>query len=195
MKIQFDKKSVVAGSILTVLAGTALGVSISQANAFWGQGKNQEVQEALELGDYNAFQEARKDVVCPMNKEISEEDFSKMQEMHTLRAEGKFEEAQALREELGLPDRGGKGMNGGGKFSENRQTVYDAVETGDYEAWKEAMGDRPGKSGFTEEDFQKLTQAHQLRESGDYESAQSIMNDLGMGMGKGNGGVGQGRNR
>ena len=193
--MKFDKKSVLAGSLFTVLFGTTLGVTISQADASWGKNGNQEVRNALESGDYGAFQEARENVSCPMNKEVSEEDFVKMQEMHALRAEGSFEEADALREELGLSERGGRGMHKGGQFSENRQAVYEAMESGDYTAWKEAMGDRPGGATLTEEDFQKLSQAHQLKKDGDVEGAEIIMEELGLGMGKGNGGNGQGRNR
>lgn len=193
-----NKKSVVAGSLLTVLAGTVIGVGVSQANASWGQGGNEEMRNAIEVGNYEAFQEARKDITCPMNKEVSEEDFSKMQEMHTLRSEGKFEEANALREELGFPERGGKGMygkEGRGQYRENRQAVYDAMDSGDYNAWKEAMGERPSAESITEEDFQKLLEAHQFIKDGDVESARAIKSELGMGMGKRNGGNGQGRNQ
>lgn len=183
--MKFDTKSIFAGSILTVLAGTVLGISATQVDAFFPKGEKSEsreaVRSAIESGDYNAFLKARENVSCPMHKDISEEEFLKMQKMHTLKKEGKFEEAEALRKELGLPERDGRGGMGKMKSSQERQAIYNAMESGDFNAWKEAMGDRPMAQTMTEENFQKLRQAHEMKKNGNHEGARALMEELGMG--------------
>ncbi len=70
--------------------------------------KNQAIQESLENGDYNTWKELVADT--PMaNENITEENFARFAEMHKLMQEGNREEAEALREELGLPEKGGFG--------------------------------------------------------------------------------------
>ena len=64
----------------------------------------EKMKEAIKSGDYSAFEEAIKD--SPMQDKlggkITEENFDKFVEMHNLKKEGKYDEAQAIAEELGF---------------------------------------------------------------------------------------------
>jgi len=62
---------------------------------------------AIENNDYNAWKTAVGD--NPISEKITADNFAKLAEAHKLMQEGKYEEARALREELGL---GGRGMMG-----------------------------------------------------------------------------------
>jgi len=95
--------SVAVGSALVTQAGERFGMG--------GLGSHEAVESAMEAGDYNAWKEALGD--RPMADQVTQEDFTKMQEAHELREEGKYEEARQIREELGFA--GGRGMGGGGR--------------------------------------------------------------------------------
>lgn len=75
----------------------------------------EKVREAIENKDYSAFQEAIKD--SPMQDQledkITEENFDEFVEMHNLREEGKYDEARAIADELGL-EKPGMGPGHGG---------------------------------------------------------------------------------
>jgi Spy/CpxP family protein refolding chaperone len=71
--------------------------------------KNQEAREAIENNDFQAWLNAIPEN-CPARENITEDNFSKLVEAHSLMLEGKFEEAKEIREELGLKIRGGNGM-------------------------------------------------------------------------------------
>jgi hypothetical protein len=52
---------------------------------------------------------------------------------------------------------------------------------GDYDAWAEAMADKPNAEEFvTEENFDVLVQAHELREAGDMEAARELLESNGI---------------
>jgi len=61
------------------------------------------------------------------------------------------------------------------------EAVEEALESGDYDAFLEAVQDSPmeGKVDSPEE-FDLFMEAHELRESGDKEGAREIMEDLGL---------------
>lgn len=61
-----------------------------------------------------------------------------------------------------------------------RTAIDEAVEDGDYDAFKEAIQGSPLEDIVTsEDDFNQFSEAHQLREEGDREAAREIMEDLG----------------
>lgn len=75
------------------------------------------LDEAMASGNYETWKTVMEEREPPrMTEVITKENFAKFAEMHTLRREGKVEEADALRDELGLPERGkGHGAKMGGE--------------------------------------------------------------------------------
>ena len=74
------------------------------------------IQTAIENNDYSAWKTAVGD--NPISEKITADNFAKLAEAHKLMQEGKYEEARALREELGLGGQGrvmGKAMMEGGR--------------------------------------------------------------------------------
>jgi hypothetical protein len=79
--------------------------------------------------------------------------------------------------------------------SEVHEQVEAAIENNDYVAWVQLMSERPrfaedNGALLTEETFEKITKAHEYKENGQFEEAQTIMDELrpeGKGFGKGHG--------
>lgn len=63
---------------------------------------------------------------------------------------------------------------------QERGVIQNAIEKGDYEAWKEAMGDRPNAAEVTQEEFVKLQEAHTLAQEGKYDEARQIRESIGI---------------
>ena len=64
--------------------------------------------------------------------------------------------------------------------SEMRKAVKEAINNEDYDAYLEAVADTPRANLIeSESDFEKLLEAHELREAGDHEGAREIMSELG----------------
>jgi hypothetical protein len=59
--------------------------------------------------------------------------------------------------------------------------------SGNYSAWKAAMGDNKGRAAsvVTEKNFDQFAQMHQLMADGKYEEAQKVRTELGLGQGRG----------
>jgi len=185
-KIKENWKVFLAG-----LGGLALGIALvvgGTTYAYQGsQGPKMDdeqrsaVFEALENSDYNAWKEAVGEE-SPILDKITEENFAQLAEAHKLMQEGKFDEARAIREELGL--RGGAGgpgiKNGNGPNAEEREKIQNALENNDYNAWKEAAAGRRVSKEITEDEFSKLVEAHNLRKQGKFLEAKTIMEELGL---------------
>ena len=81
---------------------------------------------------------------------------------------------------------------------ENRDQIFSAIESGDYQTWKNLMGDR-GKitEVINESNFAKFAEMHQLMKDGKMEEAKKIGDELGLGNMKGRfgrGGIGENGN-
>lgn len=84
-----------------------------------GQAGMDEMHEAMETGDYDAFIEAHEAIGHQPRWAASEEDFQLMADMHEAMINGDYETADQIREELGMPERGqgrGRGMMRGAGF-------------------------------------------------------------------------------
>jgi hypothetical protein len=64
------------------------------------RGPREEVREAIENNDYEAFLNLTED--SPIQVEINEDEFEKLVEAHSLMTDGKFEEAREIMDELGM---------------------------------------------------------------------------------------------
>jgi hypothetical protein len=64
-----------------------------------------------------------------------------------------------------------------GHMNNDREAINKALDTNDYEAWKELVGDR-AEENITADNFASFVEAHELMQSGDREGAESIFEDL-----------------
>ncbi|MCA9356324.1 hypothetical protein KC852_02270 [Candidatus Nomurabacteria bacterium] len=115
----------------------------------------------------------------PQAKNLTDEEKSQLEELHTLVEEGNFEEADKLREELGLPTR--EEMQARHEeMRANHEAIKEAIENNDYESFKDLTKDAPFAENVNEEFFAKMVEMHELRQSGDYEAADLIRQELGL---------------
>lgn len=110
---------------VTALAGAGLVLTVSAVNAYRGDPsvtgpdhtpeRHEAMVQVFENNDYNSWKELMAD--RPMGQRITEENFGKFVEMRQLRHEGKTDEANQIRAELGfgLRDGSGKNLSGGMK--------------------------------------------------------------------------------
>ena len=72
----------------------------------------------------------------------------------------------------------------------NREEVKSIFESNDYSTWQEIMNDRANKleehvskirENITQENFDKMVEAHELMQSGNKEEARELMKELGFG--------------
>ncbi len=176
--------------ILFTGIGAAAVVVLATAgltSAFFGGGiadeeTREQIHEAVENKDYEAWKTAHDSVKKITEYIESQEDFDKFLEMKELYKSGDKEAAEALREELGLPEMKGKGMHGKKGGRGGNPEAKQAVEDKDYNAWLEATPeDSPIREHIeNEEDFNKLIEMHEAREAGDEDTADEIREELGM---------------
>lgn len=74
--------------------------------------KHEVMEKVFENNDYSAWKEARGDR-GRVSQVINEENFARFAEAHQLAAEGKYEEADQIRQELGLRVRNGNPVGAG----------------------------------------------------------------------------------
>ena len=173
----------------------------------YGQHENFEaLDKAIENGDYQAWKSLiTQDDRHPMIADkITEANFSKLQEMHQARVNGDTEKADAIRQELGLPDmmnhRGGRRGHGrkGGNFA-MRDEVRQAVENNDYAKWKDLLSKNERHPQIldkvTADNFSKLKEMHDARLAGDTDKVESIRKELGLPERGQHRGQGQGQGR
>ena len=121
--MKLNKPLLAALGIITVCAtGSAVALAANSDAGNGNQGTppaiQDDVQTALDNSDYSAWKEAIESRPN-ITDYINEDNFDKYIEMRNLMREGKTDEADAIREELGLPDgpidgMGGPGMHGPG---------------------------------------------------------------------------------
>jgi hypothetical protein len=146
---------------------------------------NETVESALEAGDYQAFVAAHTDGDVMLEK-ITEDNFTKFIEMYTLRKSGDFEGAQAIADELGLPEpqmRRGDKFFGNGEMNpgaHRNEAAELALENGDYQAFVAAHNvDDPILVKITEENFSQFAQMHTLMKEGKFDEVKAIAQELG----------------
>ncbi len=109
------KKSTILAFIAVAAAGAVLASQIVLAHGDqvdpragnYNPERHEMMMEAFEKNDYNKWKE-----VFPgkVREFVNEENFPKFAEMHRLMEEGKYDEAEKIREELGMGDCEGRGM-------------------------------------------------------------------------------------
>ncbi len=139
----------------------------------------EQVRELRQEGDFDEAQKLAQDAGLPekhhfgmQHKSMTDEQKSVLEQIRTLREEGNFEEARALSEEFELD------ANFRGK--EGNQEIRDAIESNDYDAYKELTAEAPFADQVDSSFFEKVVEAHEYMQSGDHESARDIMEELGI---------------
>jgi len=194
--------SIVAVVLLATIGSVAASDSFkSEKQGFRNSTEDQKIEmgahragmkEIMDAGDYDAFLEAVSDQPRAEERleEMTEEKFEKMVEAHKLRESGDIEGARGMMQKLGMSKRmrkgGRKNMTDEQKVERevHRAEMKEIMEAGDYDAFLEAVSDQPRAEErleeMTEEKFEKMVEAHKLRESGDYEGVKEIMKELGI---------------
>jgi hypothetical protein len=120
LMISSMKKTTLELGVLALTLGV-IGASASMASAYRGdasvQGPNYSVErhdamtKAFESKDYNAWKELMQGR-GNATRVVNADNFSRFAEMHQLTLEGKSDEAQKIRQELGVGLRNGSGNDG-----------------------------------------------------------------------------------
>jgi len=176
---------------LSALIITTLAVSASvsahdgeapQRGPQFDQGQHEELMQAVENGDYDAWKAIVGD--NKMFEAITSENFGRLSEAHALVQSGDKEGAQAIFEELGInppkPMMNKRGDKNGKMGPWGNDEARAAIEAGDYDAFIAAIGDKPFAKDITAENFDRMIEAHDLRQSGDEEGAEAMMDELGI---------------
>jgi hypothetical protein len=186
-----NKKTIATLALMSAII-TTFGIETISSASFGGFGLLEEQREnvkiAIKNNDYDSWKVIM-DSRVQITDVITEENFDKYSEMHNLVQEGNFEEADVLREELGLSERGLRkeksGVYGMRERNEDKNGFYDtgteAIEANNYDAWKEIIGDtRMSEVIENEDDFSVLVKIHGLVESGEIEAANELKEELGL---------------
>jgi len=157
------KKTIPTGiATVAILLAVVFAASADEGDESPGKGpgfnagNREAAMEAVEKCDYDAWYNALTENgnEPPILETINEGNFERFCEMHDLRMQ-----AQAIADELGLPERG-RGMGKGGI---------------------RGAGSRPE---LTDEQKAVMEQIRALMQSGDHEAAQALMEEAGMPFGK-----------
>lgn len=140
--------------------------------------KFEETRTAVENNDFEAWQKALED--HPKGEEFAtQEKFNILVQAHELREAGDEDAAKELLKDSGMHPHGKRAF---GKFKggEKHGEMKEIMENGDYDAWAEKMSekDRFDESLITQENFERLQQAHELHQEGDHDAAREIMQDV-----------------
>jgi len=110
---------------------------------------------------------------------LSEEQVTAFERARELRESGNFVAARDELVEAGVDEETLRLIREAAK--EARNAVHEAVKEGDYEAFKVAIADSPLADIITSEaDFEQFKEAQKLRRAGEWETAQTLLTDLGI---------------
>jgi hypothetical protein len=102
-----------------------------------------------------------------------------LEEARELRQSGKVEEARDLLVKAGIDETVVQQLRQA--VSQNREDIKEAIETGNYELFRDVVGDTPLANQITSaSDFERLQEAHELQQAGDFTEARHIFADLGI---------------
>lgn len=117
-------------------------------------------------------------------RELTEGQISIIEQAGELKQNGNFEEAHNLLSESGIGMLNFHHSRGfSDRMMQNRDDIREAVENNDYNAFLSLVEDSPRHIEISEDDFNRLVEAHALRIEGDFEGAREIMDELGFSRG------------
>ncbi len=168
-----QKKKILISSLAIALVAGSL--SVTAANAHGRDNAPSQrvaVQNAVENGNFAAFQRAAEGV--PFLEEIdTPKEFSAIVLAHELRKEGKYKEAKEVLEDAGIKTPRQK--------QSERARIRSTIEHGDWHEFMEAVaGMRIARIIDTKEKFERFLQGRALRTEGRHGEADEVMESLGM---------------
>ena len=110
---------------------------------------------------------------------FSEEQLQILEQARELFQSGNRAAGEALLEEAGI-EKPQKRSKGNHASQDDREAVKVALDANDYEAFIAVAQDGPFGDDVTEEIFEVLVEAHQLRQEGDREGARDVIEDAGI---------------
>ena len=180
------KKKILVGAGFLTLAGLMGGASIASAHGLGNRPidtqTKQDIEEAIETGDFQTWKSLLPED-NPRFGDITEEQFAKIQKLHEARKNGDKDTMQSIAKEIGLKMGQRNRMQKNMGDPEKMQAIHAAVESGNYEQWRELMGEAFSKN-VPEEKAQAMFKMHQLRIQGDSEEATAFAKELGLNKGK-----------
>ena len=114
--------------------------------------------------------------------DLSDNEITALEEAQEIR-QAAHEEAESVLEDAGIDQDRLKEIRKALHESHkaNRDAIHNALEAGDYAAFTAAVANTPLAEDITSEaDFEKLLEAHSLREAGEHEAAKEIVEELGI---------------
>lgn len=117
-----------------------------------------------------------------LDVDLTDAQISALEEAHEIRQTA-AEQAQEVLEEAGVDEELMKEIHEAHRENQraNHEAIKTAINNKDYNAFITAIADTPMSEVIdTEAEFEKIKEAHNLRETGDFEAAQSIMSELGL---------------
>lgn len=174
--------------VLTTLAVVAALGIVNIAAASQGamqpqreqKGKLEEVRQAVENNDYEAWTELTQDHPKAAERfgNINADNFHLLNEMHQAKQNGDMEKAKELADQIDFqPGPIGKKMNKG-RF-QMREEVRTALENRDYNAWHNAVTP-PVLDYINEGNFKTFADMHEAMQSGDKVKAEELREQLGL---------------
>jgi len=119
------KNKIVLGALGLALVGVvAFGSGVSayrgdgQTGSNYTPERHEAMEKAFESNDYASWKNLMGDKGA--TRVVTQENFAKFAEMHELRENGKIDEANAIRTQLGLGQGGGKGQGTGAMYNGQR---------------------------------------------------------------------------
>lgn len=110
---------------------------------------------------------------------LSTEQITALEEARTLRIEGEVEKARNVLVEAGIDEEALAAVREAAYAA--RMAMHQALEDGDYSAFKESIKDTPLADIITTEaDFELFAEAHDLKRSGNHAEAKEIFANLGL---------------
>ena len=139
---------------------------------------NTAARDAISNNDFAAWQTAVGDNA--ISEKITQDNFGQFVQMHNLREQGKakFDEAQAIAKDLRIEKQGRMMKGGGQQGMMGNGDALAAIEAGDYNAWKEAVGDSPITEQINEGNFARFVEIHQLMEDKKFDEVKVIRDEL-----------------
>ena len=155
-------KNLIYGSLALLVVAMVVSVGTASAHLGGWFGGNEEIKQALENKDFDAWKEAVSEKSDSRISSITQDDFDRMVERYEANAEKRAE------------------------WEEKMAPVKEAIENRDYEAWRTAVEDLEWKRGkldiINEDNFDTYVDMHEAKQNGDYEKARELAEELGLPM-------------
>ncbi|MBA4336403.1 hypothetical protein C0416_01330 [bacterium] len=165
--------------------GQGEGQALKNAQIGQQNGQMEEVKQAIENNDYNAWVELTTGTPRgeEMLEKINADNFYLLSEMHQARQSGDIEKAKEIADQLGIeagPFGGERmGKEGRGMGKQMNEEVQTALQNRDYNAWKEAMMP-PVFQYVNEGNFDTFADMHEAIKAGDTATAETLRTQLGL---------------